>query len=222
MKPGFFITFEGIEGCGKTSQLKLAAQWLEQQGHKVCRTREPGGTELGIHIRKLLLSETSSGLAPLSEALLYMADRFQHINEVIRPALEAGQVVLCDRYHDSTIAYQGYARKISLNFLDAIWKNSGSVLEPHLTLLLDLEPKSGIERSLQKLEAQQIDESRFEKETLEFHTRVRDGFLTLARENPGRIHVVDANRSIDDVHKNVVEVIAEFFNRSSQSTQRLK
>ena len=220
MKPGFFITFEGIEGCGKTTQLKLAAKWLEEQGLTVCCTREPGGTELGMHIRRLLLSEKSSGLTPLSEALLYMADRFHHITEVIRPALEAGQIVLCDRYHDSTIAYQGYARKISLDFLDSIWKNSGSVLEPHLTLLLDLEPKTGLERSLQKLAAQQIDESRFEKEALEFHTRVRGGFLTLARENQNRIRVIDASRAIDVVHANVVDAINTFFNRSSQSTQR--
>jgi dTMP kinase len=212
MKPGFFITFEGIEGCGKTTQLKLVAQSLEEQGHTVCRTREPGGTELGIHIRKLLLSEKNSGLTHLSEALLYMADRFQHIEEVIQPALEAGQIVLCDRYHDSTIAYQGYARRIPLNFLDAIWKNSGSAVEPDLTLLLDLEPKAGLERSLQKLAAQQIDESRFEKEALEFHTRVRDGFLTLARENSKRIRVIDATRSIGTVHADIVKTIANEIN----------
>jgi dTMP kinase len=220
MKPGFFITFEGIEGCGKTTQLKLAAQWLERQHHTVCCTREPGGPELGIHIRRVLLSEKSSGLTPLSEALLYMADRFQHIKEVIQPALEAGQIVLCDRYHDSTIAYQGYARKIPFNFLNPIWKNSGSALEPDLTLLVDLEPQSGLERSLQKLAAQQIDESRFEKEALEFHTRVREGFLTLARENPNRIHVIDGSRSIDAVQADVMKAITVFLNRSSQSTQR--
>jgi dTMP kinase len=207
MEPGFFITFEGIEGCGKTTQLMLAAQWLKEQRHTICCTREPGGTELGIHIRRLLLSEKSSGLTPLSEALLYMADRFQHITEVIKPALEAGQIVLCDRYHDSTIAYQGYARKIPLDFLDAMWKNSGSVLEPDLTLLLDLEPKSGLERSLQKLAAQQIDESRFEKEALEFHTRVREGFLTLARQNQNRIHVIDGSKAIDAVHADIMDAI---------------
>ena len=214
MKPGFFITFEGIEGCGKTTQLKLAAPWLEEQHRTVCCTREPGGTEFGTHIRRLLLSEKSSGITPLSEALLYMADRFQHIKEVIQPALEAGQIVLCDRYHDSTIAYQGYARKIPLNFLDAIWKSSGSVLEPHLTLLFDLDPQRGLERSFKKLAAQQLDESRFEKEALEFHTRVREGFLTLARENPGRMRVLDASQSIDAVHSDVVDAMTTFFNRS--------
>src|SRR6185503_9474035 len=118
---------------------------LEQQNYHLCCTREPGGTGIGTQIRKILLSESSEGLAPLSEALLYMADRFQHIQDVIRPAISEGQIVLCDRYHDSTIAYQGYARRIPLALLDSIWKTSA--LEPDLTILLDLDPEQGLERS---------------------------------------------------------------------------
>ena len=199
-----FITFEGIEGCGKTSQLKLAADWLETRGFPVVRTREPGGTAIGVQMRSILLSEKSTGLAPLSEALLYMADRFQHIAEVIQPALQGKKVVMCDRYHDSTVAYQGYARGIPLEFLDSIWKESGMALDPDLTLLLDLDPESGIRRSLRKLAAQNTDESRFEKEAIEFHAKVREGFLDLARLNPDRFVVFNASHSIERVHSNVV------------------
>jgi dTMP kinase len=204
-----FITFEGIEGCGKSTQMKLAAEWLEQRGHPVCRTREPGGTEIGASIRKLLLSENSTGMAPLSEALLYMADRFQHIQDVIRPALQDGKVILCDRYHDSTIAYQGYARKIPLEFLNAIWTRSGCEVEPDLTILLDLDPATGITRSLRKLATQQVDESRFEKEALQFHMDVRNGFLSIAQQNPHRVRVLDASGSIDSIHQKVIQILQE-------------
>lgn len=207
MEKGFFVTFEGIEGCGKSTQLKLAAQSLEERDYPLCCTREPGGTAIGMHIRKLLLSESSTGLAPLSEALLYMSDRFQHIQDVIRPALNEGRIVLCDRYHDSTIAYQGYARSIPLELLDAIWKSSGAALEPDLTILLDLDPAEGLERSLRKLAAQEMDESRFENEALQFHMDVRNGFLTLAKQNPHRIRVVEASGSIESVQQNVMDVL---------------
>jgi len=216
MKSGFFITFEGIEGCGKSTQLKLTARWLEEHSYAVCCTREPGGTDIGSHIRKLLLSENSNGLAPLSEAFLYMADRFQHIQDVIRPALGQGQIVLCDRYHDSTIAYQGYARKIPLDLLDAIWNRSGAALEPDLTILLDLDPAEGIERSLKKLAAQQVDESRFEKEALQFHMDVRNGFLILAKQSPHRIRIVNAEGSIDSVHGQLIELLKEWLKEAGQ------
>jgi dTMP kinase len=209
MKSGFFITFEGIEGCGKSTQMKLAASWLEERKYSVCCTREPGGTEFGSQIRKLLLSESSTGLAPLSEALLYMADRFQHIQDVIRPALQEGKIVLCDRYHDSTIAYQGYARRIPLELLDAIWSRSGSALEPHLTILLDLDPAVGIARSLRKLASQQVDESRFEKEALPFHIDVRNGFLILAEQHPHRVRIVDASGSVESIHQQVLHLLKE-------------
>ena len=204
-----FITFEGIEGCGKTTQQKLAARWLEQQGFAVCTTREPGGTELGVQIRKILLSENSGSLVPLSEALLYMADRFQHITEVIRPALKKKEIVLCDRYHDSTIAYQGYARGISLEILTTIWMRSEIMLEPDLTLLFDLDPETGLDRSLRKLAAQNIDESRFEKEALGFHTKVREGFLEILRKNGHRMEYIDAGKSIDAVHERVIEILSK-------------
>ena len=208
MEKSLFITFEGIEGCGKTTQLSLAARWLETHGRNIRITREPGGTEIGSRIRKILLSETTQGLMPISEALLYMADRFQHIHDVIAPALVRGETVLCDRYHDSTVAYQGYARGISLELLESI-RTSGAMLDPDLTFLFDLDPQMGLERSFKKLAAQQIDESRFEKETLEFHQRVREGFLVLLQQNPERMIRIDASKSIDMVHGEITKILEE-------------
>lgn len=217
MEKGFFVTFEGIEGCGKTTQVSLAARWLAGQGREICQTREPGGTEIGSQIRKILLSDRTSGLLPLSEALLYMADRVQHVQQVISPALQRGQIVLCDRYHDSTVAYQGYARGISLELLDAIRQHSGTILEPDLTLLFDLDPETGLDRSFQKLAAQQIDEARFEKETLEFHGRVREGFLTLLKQNTHRMIMIDASKSIDAVHRQVIDCLTERLNLKDEA-----
>lgn len=207
MKRGKLITFEGIEGCGKSTQLELAASWLASQKIPFFCTREPGGTETGLSIRKILLSEKTTSLVPLSEALLYLADRFQHVTEVLEPHLRTGETVLCDRYHDSTVAYQGYARNLSIRLLDRIWKDSGLNLEPDVTILLDLAPQIGLQRSLQKLKKQNLDESRFEKESIDFHSRVREGFLALARFHRHRIVVIDAERNPDEVHKEVIRAL---------------
>lgn len=204
MAKPLFITFEGVEGSGKSTQLQLTAEWLKHKGAAVYCTREPGGTAIGIEIRKILLSEKNSSLAPFTEALLYLADRFQHLKEVIRPRLSAGEIVLCDRYHDSTIAYQGYARKIPLQLLNDIWALSDLALEPDYTFLFDLDPATGIKRSLSKLASGNVDESRFEKETLDFHRKVREGFLALAETNPRRIFVINATRPVEDIQLEVV------------------
>jgi dTMP kinase len=217
MKRGFLVTFEGIEGCGKSTQLRLASEWLGKKGVPFYKTREPGGTSIGAEIRKILLSQNTVALAPLAETLLYLADRFQHITEVIRPHLQQAEVVLCDRYHDSTVAYQGYARKISLELIENIWRGSALAIDPDLTLLFDLEPEQGIRRSLQKLNAQQLDEARFEQEAIEFHARVREGFLDLARKNPERITIIDASRPIHSVHESVAACLNKFLECSLQS-----
>ena len=212
LKRGLLITFEGIEGCGKTTQLQMASEWLGEKGLTLRCTREPGGTRIGAEIRKVLLSQNTVALAPLAETLLYLADRLQHVTEVIRPHLQNGEIVLCDRFHDSTVVYQGHARGISLAFIESIWRSSALAIDPDLTLLFDLAPEQGIERSLEKLRAQHLDESRFEQEGIEFHTKVRNGFLTLAKNNPQRIKVIDASRSIEEVHKDVIlrlEVLLE-------------
>jgi dTMP kinase len=207
MKRGKFITFEGIEGCGKSTQLDLAAKWLASKKIPCFSTREPGGTEIGMQIRKILLSEKTKSLVPLSETLLYLADRFQHISEVLEPRLNEGEIVLCDRYQDSTIAYQGYGRHLSLRLLERIWQDSGMGHAPDLTLLFDLDPKIGVQRSLKKLQKHSLDESRFEKEELEFHSRVREGFLTIAKFNAQRFVVLDGNRESKDIHQDVVRAL---------------
>src|SRR3972149_3828653 len=207
MKRGLLITFEGIEGCGKSTQLKLVADRLQILGLKYFCTREPGGTEIGAQIRKILLSESNSDLEPLSEALLYLADRFQHVTEVLRPRLETGEGVLCDRYHDSTVAYQGYARGLPLDWLQQVWEKSGLALDPDLTLLLDVQPEIGLQRSFRKLKKENLDEWRFEKEELAFHRKVREGFLTLSILHPKRIKVIDAQGSIEEVHQHAMRVL---------------
>jgi dTMP kinase len=209
MKRGLFVTFEGIEGCGKSTQVQLASKWLEAQGIPHLVTREPGGTHIGTEIRKILLSENTVELQPVAEALLYLADRFQHIVEVIRPALDSGKIVLADRYHDSTVAYQGYGRGIPVQWIENIWVGSNAALVPDLTILLDLDPQVGLQRSLEKLRARGLDESRFEKESLEFHIRVREGFLTLAKVDPKRFRILDASQSVEKIHRQVTEIIGE-------------
>jgi dTMP kinase len=207
MKRGLFVTFEGIEGCGKSTQVQLASTWLDKQNIPHLVTREPGGTQIGTEIRKILLSEKTVELQPVAEALLYLADRFQHIVEVIRPALDSGKIVLADRYHDSTVAYQGYGRGIPVQWIENIWVGSHGALIPDLTILLDLDPQIGLQRSLEKLRARGLDESRFEKEALEFHVRVREGFLKLAELDPKRFKVINASQSTEKIHRQIVEIL---------------
>jgi dTMP kinase len=207
MKRGLFVTFEGIEGCGKSTQLQLASAWLNKQNIPHLVTREPGGTMIGTAIRKILLSEKTVELQPVAEALLYLADRFQHIVEVIRPALDSGKIVLADRYHDSTVAYQGYGRGIPVQWIENIWLGSNAALVPDLTILLDLDPQIGLQRSLEKLRARGLDESRFEKEALEFHIRVREGFLELARLDPNRFRIIDGSQSTELIHHKIAQIL---------------
>jgi dTMP kinase len=204
-----FVTFEGIEGCGKSTQVQLASAWLDKKNIPHLVTREPGGTQIGTEIRKILLSEKTIELQPVAEALLYLADRFQHIVEVIRPALDGGKIVLADRYHDSTVAYQGYGRGIPVHWIENIWVGSNAALVPDLTILFDLDPQIGLQRSLEKLRARGLDESRFEKEALEFHIRVREGFLELAKQDPKRFRIIDGSQSTESIHHEVAEILDE-------------
>jgi dTMP kinase len=209
MKRGRFITFEGIEGSGKSTQVQLASGWLTSRNLPHLVTREPGDHSIGNDIRRILLSETTASLHPFAEALLYLADRFQHINEVIRPQVEAGRIVLCDRYHDSTIAYQGYGRGLSLKWIENIWAGSTQALVPDVTILLDLDPEAGLKRSLEKLRARGLDESRFEQESLEFHTRVREGFLEIAKQDPKRFRIVDASLQPEKINLIIIEHLSK-------------
>ncbi len=191
---GLFISFEGIEGCGKTTQLKRAQRCLEERGLPVLVTREPGGTAVGEAVRGVVLEPLHVGMAPAAELLLYAAARAQHVAEVIRPALHDGRIILCDRYADSTAAYQGAGRGLPAEWLDTLHAIATSGLDPDLTVLLDLSAAVGLERA----RARGLYD-RLEHEAIAFHDRVREAFLRLAAEAPKRIKVVDADQSIDAV-----------------------
>lgn len=191
---GLFITFEGIEGCGKTTQLKRAQRYLEERGFPVLVTREPGGTTIGEAIRSVLLDPLHVAIAPATELLLYAAARAQHVAELIRPALEEGRIVLCDRFADSTTAYQGGGRGLSLDGIRALHALATGGLQPDLTLLLDLPADAGLERARARGRY-----DRLEREAILFHERVRDSFLRLAAEAPDRIKTVDGSDCIDRV-----------------------
>lgn len=197
------ISFEGIEGSGKSTQVKLLGDYLATKGHKVLTTLEPGGTNIGAKIRNLLL-EPQNHMDPLTELILYYASRAQHVREVIYPAILGNTVVITDRFTDSTVAYQGYARGIDLSIIQALDEIVVPGLKPFLTFLLDLDVQEGLRRNRH---AQK--EDRFEMETIEFHTRVRKGFLQIAAEEPERIKVLDASLSAEEVSGEVRRIIEE-------------
>jgi len=203
---GLFLTIEGLDGAGKTTQVKLLQEWFRKQGYDPLFTREPGGTRAGDAIRNLLLNREYTGLVPVAEALLYAASRAQLVAEVIRPALARGRLVVCDRFVDSSIAYQAYGRGLPRAFVEEINRQATGGLKPRLTILLDLEPDLREER-LRGQGRQARD--RLEAETGDFYTRVREGYLALARENRDRIKVIPARQSIEEVHRQVLEHITK-------------
>ena len=198
---GTFIVFEGGEGIGKSTQAKLLKQWLEQEGESVVLTREPGGSDLGIEIRKILLSHSTGEISPRAEALLYAADRAHHVFSVIRPALAAGQVVIGDRYFDSSIAYQGAGRVLEPGEVARISRWATESLFPTLTIIIDLPAEIGLGRLKSK--------DRLESQPLAFHERVRQEFLQLALLDPERYFVVDGNKSIEDTHTAIISRVSE-------------
>lgn len=208
-----FITLEGIEGAGKTTQLQFIAQWLTAAGYDCLTTREPGGTAIGGQIRAVLLNPDNRALAPAAELLLYVADRVQHLATVIRPALAAGKVVVCDRYFDATLVYQGYARGLDRAVIRQLHQLACNGLTPDLTLLLDLTPETGLGRAWCRIDADTAHarESRFEKEQLAFHQRVRAGYLELARQEPQRFVVIDADAEAQAVRSRIEDVLKRHF-----------
>ncbi len=205
-----FITLEGIEGSGKTTQIDRLADLLAQKGIKCVITRQPGGTMIGENIRSILLNPENDILEPMTELLLYLADRAQHINEIIKPALVAGKAVICDRYFDATIVYQGFARGLSVQLLKDLHQLLFDNLKPDVTLLLDLSPQQGLERAWQQLNSGQRvgHESRFEKEAIAFHEKVRAGYLELARLEPQRFNIINAAQSPDKVFAEICESLS--------------
>ncbi len=192
-----FITFEGIEGSGKTTQMEHTRRYLEACGKPCVTTREPGDTRIGRQIRKILLDPENRDLAPEAELFLYAADRAQHIRERIRPALEAGHAVISDRFSDATTVYQGHARGLDLSMIRDIHTQVLEGLTPDITFLFDLDPVVGLERAWAAIDGgkRPTGESRFEQETLAFHEKVRKGYLILAEEYPERIVIIDASVS---------------------------
>ena len=205
-----FVTFEGIDGTGKTTQLKALERHLQACGRSCVITREPGGTSLGKLIRQVLLEVGKHPIASPTELFLYLADRAQHVQDVILPALNAGNVVLCDRYTDSTLAYQGYGRGIDLKLLRRLNEFAGGGVGPDLTFLLDCPVALGLSRTAQRqrtIATGGSREDRFEREKLDFHERVRAGFLDIARTEAWRFRIIDAARSAEEVAQEIRQII---------------
>jgi dTMP kinase len=204
------ISFEGGDGSGKSTQLKLLADYLSSRGRACVCTREPGGTNLGKLIRKVLLEVGDEKISSQAEVFLYLADRAQHVQQVIQPALAGGKIVLCDRFTDSTLAYQGYGRRADLRVLRQMNLIASGGIIPELTLLLNCPVELCLSRTAQRMEEQraiQSREDRFEREQVEFHERVRQGFQELARAEPERIQILDASHSIREVHEQIKAIV---------------
>lgn len=204
---GLFISFEGIEGTGKTIQSKLLYEHLIKKGYNVILTEEPGGTKIGLKIRDVLLSVENRGITPVTELLLYNASRAQHVKEVILPALTKGSIVITDRFTDSTIAYQGYGRGIDLELIESLERIVTDGVRPDFTLLLDLDVETGLLRNkgINKTD-------RLELEDVEFHKRVRNGYLRIAAKDPERIKLIDASESIEEIQGKIINIVTSYIN----------
>jgi dTMP kinase len=194
-----FITFEGIEGCGKTTQMGLLARHLTARGHEVVMTREPGGCPIADKVREILLDAGNRAMAPLTELLLYAAARAQHIAEIVTPALASGRVVLCDRFTDATVAYQGYGRGLDRAVIDELNRLAAGDIRPDFTVLVDCPVEVGLGRAVARINSSAgAREERFELESLPFHRKVRDGYLKLAQAEPERFVVIDGAGGIEE------------------------
>jgi len=204
-----FITLEGIEGSGKTTQAGYMVDFLENIGRKYFITREPGGTKIGEKIRSILLDTESKGLTPRAELLLYIADRVQHVQEKILPALSKGLTVICDRFYDATLVYQGYARGLDLKLIQKLHELVFENLKPDITFLFDLSPEIGLSRAWARIEkeTENSGETRFEEEKLSFHKKVREGYLRLAELEPQRFQIIDAGQTEPEVKKQIIKIL---------------
>jgi dTMP kinase len=207
MHPGRFITFEGVDGSGKTTQFRILAQWLRERGKDVVETVEPGGTAIGRQIRRILLDPASADIQPRAELLLYFASRAQNVDQVIRPALEAGQTVLCDRFTDSTLVYQGCGRGLDTGVVRDLDRIACRGLKPDVTFLIDIDPETGLMRAKRRNERTGPSESRIDEESAAFHERVRQGYLALAKAEPDRIVVIDGTAGIGEIGQQIREAL---------------
>jgi dTMP kinase len=219
----FFITFEGVEGSGKTTQIEHLKRYLFQQGIACKVTREPGGSPIAEKIRKLLLNPDHAGMTPISELFLYEAARAQHVKEVIEPLLKKEIVVLCDRFNDATVAYQGFGRGIDLGLVESLNLSSSQGLKPDITFLLDCPSDLGLKRAVRRNQLEKKEkEDRFEREKIQFHRRVRRGYLFLARREPHRIKVIDTRQGEEKVFEKIRRIIDQIIVRSNEFGVRSK
>lgn len=203
MTKGLFITFEGGDGCGKTTQINLLDKYLQDKGFKTLVTREPGAKGLGVKLREILLNYDGE-VSPTCESFLFLADRAQHVDCIIKPALEDGVIVLCDRHTDSTVAYQGYGRGLDLEQIHKLNNIATSGLKPDLTVVLDVD----VETSMQRVGKEK---DRMESAGVEFFERVRNGFLEIAKQEPERVKVINSSESIENIHKQILELVESVF-----------
>lgn len=199
MMQGLFITFEGPDGCGKTTQMKLLAEYLEKKGEEVVLTREPGGKGLGEKVREILLNYDGE-VSDRCESFLFLADRAQNIDIIVNPAVKAGKIVLCDRHIDSTVAYQGYGRGLDIERINMLNNLATNGKKPDLTFVFDVD----VETSMKRVGKEK---DRMESAGVEFHNRVRQGYLELAKQEPNRIKVIDATKSIEEIHDEVINIL---------------
>jgi dTMP kinase len=207
LQRGRFITFEGIDGCGKTTQFRMLGNWLREHGRDAIETVEPGGTSIGQQIRKILLDPASAEIQPRTELLLYFASRAQNVDQVIRPALDAGRIVLCDRFTDSTLVYQGSGRGIDTKVVLDLDRIACQGLKPDITLLIDIDLETSLARAKRRNDRVGQSESRIDEESAAFHERVREGYLTLAQKEPERFIVIDGRSGIGEVGALIREAI---------------
>ena len=199
MTKGLFITFEGGDGCGKTTQINLLDEYLQSKGYKTLLTREPGSKGLGVKVREILLNYDGD-VSPVCESFLFLADRAQNVDCIIKPALEEGTIVICDRHTDSSVAYQGYGRGLDIDRINMLNNIATSGLKPDLTIVLDVD----VETSQARVGAQK---DRMESAGIEFFERVRQGYLEIAKHEPERVKVVDSKQSIEEIHKQILELV---------------
>ena len=204
---GFFVSVEGIDGCGKTTQIQLLAERLAALGIPTLLAQEPGGTAVGRLIRSVLLDSRDHGIQPMTELLLFFASRAQNLAEIIRPALEAGQIVICDRFTDASVAYQGYGRGLGSAVVQQLGEVACGDLQPDLTIWLDIEPAAALARVRERNSRQDASEDRMESEALEFFLRVRSGYARIQADEPQRVRRIAANGSVADVFERVLATV---------------
>ena len=199
MKKGLFITFEGADGCGKTTQMNLLAEYLKNQGREVVLTREPGSKGLGEKIREILLNYDGE-VSDRCESFLFLADRAQNIDTIVNPAVDAGKIVLCDRHTDSSVAYQGYGRGLDIERINMLNNLATNGKKPDITFVFDIDTETSMKRVGKE-------KDRMESAGFEFHTKVRNGYLEIAKKEPERIKVIDASKSIEEIHQEVLSYL---------------